>query len=66
MGSILYRTEQRGDVGELPVRRRMSTQLTRVSSITRVLRTSSGVVRAAAMPPATLPQAAASYAGKVL
>ena len=36
--------------------------LTRRSSITRVLRTSSGVVKAAAMPPAALPQSAASYA----
>ena len=36
--------------------------LTRRSSMTRVLSTSSGVVSAAATPPAKLPQTAASYA----
>lgn len=39
---------------------------TLISSITRVFRTSSGVVSAAATPPEKLPQTAASYACKVL
>lgn len=49
----------KGDISE-----EKSVNLTRRSSITRVFKTSSGVVRAAAMPPAALPHNEASYGRK--